>query len=209
MAAQERIGNPAASHKGLRVQAFATLDVWREWLKQHGGVAPGLWLRLAKKGASWASLSRAEAVEGALAFGWIDGQLQPWDEASWLVRFTPRGAKSRWSQINCQTAERLIADGLMAPAGLAQVEAAKADGRWDAAYAPQAKAEVPPDLQAALDAEPKAAAFFATLTGANRFAILYRTQDAKTAATRAARIAKFVGMLARGEVIHPTRRKGG
>ena len=152
-----------------------------------------------------ASISKAEAIESALAFGWIDGQLDKLDEIFWLTRFTPRGPRSRWSQINVATATKLLAAGRMMPAGVAEVGKAKADGRWDAAYAPQSKAEVPADLQAALDAEPAAKAFFATLKGANRFAVLYRIHDAKTEKTRAARIEKFVAMLARGETIHPLK----
>ena len=137
--------------------------------------------------------------------GWIDGQIDALDERFWLTRFTPRSAKSKWSQNNCAAAERLIAANRMQPAGLAAAEAAKADGRWSAAYAPQSRAEVPADLAEALDANPEAKAFFATLKGANRYAVLYRIHDAKTAKTRAARIEKFVAMLERGEVLHPKR----
>jgi uncharacterized protein YdeI (YjbR/CyaY-like superfamily) len=147
-------------------------------------------------------VSKADAIEAALAHGWIDGQLDRWDEHRWLVRFTPRGPRSKWSQINRATAERLIAEGRMQPAGNAQVDAAKCDGRWDAAYAPQSTAEVPEDMQAALDKAPAAKAFFATLRGANRYAFIYRVQDAKLPATRAARIARFVAMLDRGKTLH-------
>ena len=193
--------------KGLPVLGFASRDDWNAWLADHGGAATGLWLRLAKKGSSVACVGRAAAIETALAHGWIDGQLQPFDEQSWLVRFTPRGPKSKWSQINRTTALRLIEAGRMTPAGLAEVERARADGRWDAAYAPQSKAEVPADLAAALEAAPAAKAFFGALTGANRYAVLYRIHDARTPGTRTARIEKFVEMLARGEVVHPP--KGG
>lgn len=195
-----------AEHKGLPILAFASQDAWQQWLAKHGAASPGIWLRFAKKTSGVASVSKAEAIESALAFGWIDGQLNPFDEQSWLVRFTPRGPRSRWSQINVATATKLLAAKRMTPAGLAEVDKAKADGRWDGAYAPQSKAEIPDDLQAALDADPAAKAFFATLTGANRFAVLYRVHDAKTQKTRAARIEKFVAMLARGETLHPQKK---
>jgi len=162
-------------------------------------------MKLAKKTSGIASVGKSEAIEAALAFGWIDGQLDRFDDQFWLMRFTPRGPRSKWSQVNVETATRLSAAGRMTPAGLAEVEKAKADGRWDAAYAPQSKAEIPDDLQAALDAEPAAKAFFATLKGANRYAILYRIHDAKTEKTRAARIDKFVSMLALGRTIYPTK----
>jgi uncharacterized protein YdeI (YjbR/CyaY-like superfamily) len=150
-------------------------------------------------------VGKPRAIETALAHGWIDGQLQPLDDTAWLVRFTPRGPKSNWSKINRDTAEKLMAEGRMTPAGQVQVERAKADGRWDAAYAGAKTISAPDDLLAALEAEPEAKAFFATLTGANRYAVLYRVGDAKTAATRAARIEKFVAMLSRGEVLHPKK----
>jgi uncharacterized protein YdeI (YjbR/CyaY-like superfamily) len=152
-------------------------------------------------------VGKQAAIEVALCHGWIDGQLHPYDDKFWLIRFTPRSAKSRWSEINRTTVSRLMALGRVSPAGLAQVEAARADGRWQGAYAPPSTATVPPDLQAALDANPEAKRFFDTLTGANRYAVLYRIQDARTARTRQARIDKFVGMLARHEVLHPPRPK--
>ena len=188
-------------HKGLPVLAFDTAERWDEWLAEHGASTPGIWLKFSKKVSGVASVAKADAITRALAHGWVDGQLDKWDENSWLVRFTPRAPRSKWSEVNRTTAERLIATGEMAPAGLAQVEAARTDGRWDAAYPPQSTAQVPPDLEAALDAEPGAKAFFATLTGAKRYSILYRIHDAKQAKTRAARIEKFVAMLARGETI--------
>jgi len=192
-------------HKGLPVLAFASREAWESWLAKHGAASGGLWVKLAKTGAGVACVGKSGAIEAALAFGWIDGQLDAFDERFWLVRFTPRGPRSKWSQNNVDTAKRLIAAGRMSPAGLAEVEKARADGRWDSAYAPQSKAEVPDDLQAALDARPAAKAFFATLKGANRYAILYRIHDAKTEKTRAARIEKFVAMLAAGQTIHPTK----
>ena len=147
-------------------------------------------------------MSKADAIDAALCHGWIDGQLDRYDDACWLVRFTPRKRSSKWSQNNRTRALELIEAGRMRPTGLAEVEAAKADGRWDVAYAPASTAQPPPDLQAALDASPQAAAFFATLRGANRYAILYRIGAAKKAETRARRIAQFVSMLERGETVH-------
>ena len=193
----------------LPVLGFASAALFEAWLNQQPAGSPGLWLKLAKQGAGLASLRKAEAIEAALCHGWIDGQLKPLDDKFWLVRYTPRSAKSRWSEINRATATRLIAEGRMTPAGLAQVEAARSDGRWDAAYPPQSKATVPADLQAALDANPSARAFFATLTGANRYAVLIRIHEAKTARTRAERIDKFVRMLERHEVFHPKAGKVG
>ena len=150
-------------------------------------------------------MSRADAVEAALCCGWIDGQADNSDEQWWLVRMTRRTPRSPWSEINRKTALRLIDEGHMQAAGLAQVGAAQADGRWERAYAPQSTATVPADLQAALDRSPAALRFFQTLTGANRYAILYRVQEAKTEKTRQQRIAKFIGMLERGEVLHPPK----
>jgi uncharacterized protein YdeI (YjbR/CyaY-like superfamily) len=194
---------------GLPVLGFATAEAFGHWLATQPPHSPGLWLKLAKKGSGVACLGKPAAIEAALCHGWIDGQLQPLDDRFWLVRFTPRKPRGNWSAVNRATALRLIAAGRMAPAGLAQVQAAQADGRWDAAYAPASQATVPADLQQALDAAPAALAFFTTLTGANRYAVLYRVQDAKTPATRAKRIAQFVAMLARGEVLHPPAKTGG
>lgn len=195
-------------HKGLPVHDFATRAAFAAWLSEHGSTSAGVWLRFAKKGSGETTLGKAEAVEAALAHGWVDGQLDRYDDRFWLVRFTRRGPRSRWSQINRDTATRLLTEGRMTPAGLAEVERARQDGRWEAAYAPQSRAEVPGDLQAALDAEPAAAAFFATLTGANRYAVIYRVTDAKTARTRADRIMRFVARLARGETVYPQAQRG-
>jgi uncharacterized protein YdeI (YjbR/CyaY-like superfamily) len=197
----------AETRAGLPIRAFASASLFEQWLVGQLADSKGIWLKLAKQGSGVASVTKAEAIEVALCHGWIDGQLNPYDERFWLIRFTPRSAKSHWSQINRTTATRLTAEGRVSAAGLVQIEAAQRDGRWDGAYAQQSKAEVPPDLQAALDAIPAAKAFFATLRGANRYAVLYRIQDAKTPATRQARIEKFVDMLARGEVLHPPRPK--
>jgi uncharacterized protein YdeI (YjbR/CyaY-like superfamily) len=187
---------------GLPILGFPNRAALEAWLKKEGQSSQGIWLKLAKKGSGISSVSKAEAIDAALCFGWIDGQLDKYDGASWLMRMTPRRPRSKWSARNRTRALKLIAQGRMQPGGLAEMEAAKADGRWDAAYAPQSEAEVPADLQAALDANLKAAAFFATLKGANRYAILYRVGEAKRPETRAARIAKFVGMLERGETLH-------
>lgn len=192
----------AEVRNGLPILGFADAASFEAWIAEQPRSSGGLWLKLAKKGSGIASLSKAEAIDVALCNGWIDGQLGKYDESCWLVRFTPRKPRSKWSQVNATRAAELIEVGRMRPAGLAQVEAAKADGRWDEAYAPQSGAQVPPDLEAALDANPKAASFFATLKGANRYAILYRIDDAKRPETRARRIQTFVAMLERGETLH-------
>jgi uncharacterized protein YdeI (YjbR/CyaY-like superfamily) len=186
----------------LPVLQFATSDAWEAWLEREHGRTPGVWLRIAKKDSGIATVTYAEALDVALCFGWIDGQKRGFDASRFLQRFTQRRRASRWSKINTEHAERLIATGRMRSAGLAQVEAARGDGRWQAAYAGQRSATVPPDLRAALDANSAAAAFFATLSGANRYAILYRVQDAKRPETRRRRIERFVAMLARGETLH-------
>jgi len=185
------------------VLAFASRAEWEAWLAEHHANSRGVWLAIAKKGSGIASVSYAEALDGALAYGWIDGRKEALDGERWLQRFTPRAARSRWSKINREKAEALVARGEMRPAGLAEVERAKADGRWDAAYDGQRRAAVPDDLQKALDANPAARAFFAALDSANRYAILYRIHDAKKPETRARRIEKLVAMLAEGKKIHP------
>ena len=186
----------------LPILPFASAAAWEAWLEAEHTRAAGVWLQIAKKDTGIATVTYAQALEVALCFGWIDGQKRGFDATWFLQRFTPRKRGSRWSKINTGHAERLIAAGRMRPAGLAQVEAARADGRWEAAYHGQSSAAVPPDLQAALDANPQAAAFFATLRGANRYAILYRVQDAKRPETRRRRIERFVAMLERGETLH-------
>jgi uncharacterized protein YdeI (YjbR/CyaY-like superfamily) len=177
---------------------------WRAWLSEHHGDPDGVWLVLAKKGTEKpTSLTYDQALEEALCHGWIDGQARRRDETTYRQRFTPRRRRSSWSKRNTGHAERLLAEGRMHPAGLAEVERAKADGRWDAAYAGPAAIEVPPDLSKALAAEPKAQAMFERLNSQNRYAILYRITTARRADTRARRIHQFVAMLARGETIHP------
>ena len=189
-------------HSGLPILAFADLASFHTWLTTHGQDTPGLWLKLAKKNAPEPTVSKSQAIDAALCCGWIDGQLDRYDDHYWLIRFTPRQPRSKWSRNNCTRAAELIAEGRMHPAGLAQIEAAKADGRWDRAYAPASTAEIPPDLAAALAANPKAAAFFATLTGANRYAVLYRIGAVKRPETRSRKIAHFIAMLEREETIH-------
>ena len=183
--------------------SFATPALWAEWLAAHHAASRGVWLKLAKKGSGVASVTYAEALEVALTWGWIDGQKRAHDDAAWLQKFTPRGAKSLWSQVNRDKALALIASGAMMPPGLAEVERAKGDGRWDAAYEPQSRATVPDDLAAALATNPRAAAFFATLNGANRYAVLFRVHNSKKPETRAKNVARFVEMLARHEKLHP------
>jgi uncharacterized protein YdeI (YjbR/CyaY-like superfamily) len=176
---------------------------WATWLDRHHDRSTGVWLVLAKKGSGLATPTYQEAVEVALCFGWIDGQGGARDAATWAQRFTPRGRRSMWSKINVDRAEALIAAGKMRPAGVAAVEAAKKDGRWEAAYESQRVARVPDDLAAALDANPTAKAFFATLSSVNRYAILFRVQTVKRPETRKKRIAHFVAMLERHETVHP------
>jgi uncharacterized protein YdeI (YjbR/CyaY-like superfamily) len=182
---------------------FVDRTAFREWLSAHHASRAGLWLQIAKAASPLRSVTYAEALDVALCFGWIDGQKRRCDEASFLQKFTPRQQRSPWSKRNREHVERLIAAGEMHGAGLAAVAAAKADGRWDRAYDSPGTATVPEDLQAALDADPDARAFFATLTGANRYAILYRIQTAVKPETRARRIAEFVTMLRRRETPHP------
>ena len=186
---------------GLPVISFGTVRDCEVWFREHHADCSGFWLKIAKVGAA-PTVGYAEALDVALCHGWIDGQKRGYDELHWLQRFTPRGPRSRWSQVNRDKAEALIGAGRMRPAGQAQVDAARADGRWAAAYAGQRTATVPDDLAAALAEDPEAEAFFATLSGANRYAILYRVQEAKKPETRAARIARFVGMCRDHETIH-------
>jgi uncharacterized protein YdeI (YjbR/CyaY-like superfamily) len=181
---------------------FESEVAWEAWLKENHAVSAGLWLQIAKKESGVPTVSYREALLVALCYGWIDGQKGALDDQFWLQKFTPRRSKSKWSQINREHVDGLIAAGRMQPAGLREVDAAKADGRWEAAYAPQRTMTVPEDFQAALDADPVAAAFFATLNSANRYAMLYRIQDAKKPETRARRIAQFVSMLREGKRLH-------
>ena len=185
------------------MRAFASPKAWDAWLQKHHAKSPGLWLKLAKKGAGGKSVTYAEALEVALAWGWIDGQRRSHDDTAFLQKFTPRGPRSIWSKINREKALALIAAGEMKPSGLAEVERAKRDGRWDAAYDSPSRASVPEDLAAAFAANPRAAEFFATLNATNRYAVLFRVQTAKKPETRLKRITQFVEMLAKHEKLHP------
>ncbi|QNE47278.1 bacteriocin-protection protein, YdeI/OmpD-associated family [Glaciihabitans sp. INWT7] len=186
------------AHESKPIMHFATPANWEAWLQAEGSDLPGVRLKLRKKGSTMPGIVYAEALDVALCHGWIDGQSNAFDTDFYLVSFTHRRAKSMWSQVNRDHVARLVAEGRMRPAGLAEVERARADGRWDAAYR-QKDAEVPEDLRSALAANPAAAAAFAALSAQNRFAILFRIGAVKRAATRAAKIENFVSMLARGE----------
>ncbi len=186
----------------------ADADGWRDWLAANHATSGGVRLVLAKKGVSEPTgLTYDDALPEALGYGWIDGHLTRRDDATYRVRFTPRRARSSWSQRNVELAERLIADGRMRPSGLAEVQRAKADGRWERAYGGSASIEVPDDLHDALAASPRAQAMWDVLTRTNRYAVLYRVHEAKRPETRARRIAQFVEMLARGETPHPQKGK--
>jgi uncharacterized protein YdeI (YjbR/CyaY-like superfamily) len=195
------------SKSDLPIMLFVSAEQFEAWLAQQPPASKGIWLKLAKKGSSVASVSQAEAIECALCHGWIDGQIDKFDEHHWLIRFTPRKPRSKWSEKNRNTALELIKQDRMRASGLAEVERAKADGRWDAAYAAQSTATVPEDLQQALDANPPAQALFNRLDGTNRFAILHRVHTAVQAKTRASRIERYVAMLAKGETIYPLKAK--
>jgi uncharacterized protein YdeI (YjbR/CyaY-like superfamily) len=186
----------------LPIVHFAASGELEAWLEQRHETSGGLWLKIAKKGSGIESVTYAEALELALCFGWIDSQKRGFDEEFFLQRFTPRRPRGKWSRINRDKAQELIASGSMRPAGLAEVEAAKADGRWEAAYEGQRTAKTPDDLQRELDSNPAAREFFATLSSANRYAIVYRLNEAKKPETRERRLRKFVAMLERGEAIH-------
>ena len=194
---------PSRSTEAPPARLFTSKREWAAWLDKNHAASSGLWLRTAKKGAPLKSVSYQEALEVALCYGWIDGQKRPENEQSWLQRFCPRSARSVWSKINREKALALIANGEMKPAGLAAIEDARKNGRWESAYDSPGNATVPPDLQAALDASPKAAAFFKTLNRANSYAILWRIQTVKKAETRARKIEQFVAMLERHEKLHP------
>ena len=189
----------------LPLLTFADAAAFEAWLELHADSEPGAWLRFAKKGAPEATISKSDAIDSALAHGWVDGQLGRVDALYFKTRFTPRRPASAWSRVNRERVGRLIAAGRMKPRGLAEVAQAKADGRWDKAYAPQSEASPDPDLHAALDAEPPARALFESLDSANRYAVLYRVHQARTPERRAAKIRELVTMLARGETIHPRR----
>ena len=181
---------------------FKSAKAFEAWLKKNHATSEGLWLKIAKRGSNEPSVTYPEAVEIALCWGWIDGQKKSLDDQHYLQRFTPRRARSVWSRINVNKVQALIEAGRMQAPGQAQIEAAKADGRWARAYDGARTSTVPEDLQAALDAEPAAKTFFASINASNRYAILWRIQTAARAETRARRLAQLVEMLARGETIH-------
>ena len=186
----------------LATLQFASPREWESWLERNHATAPGVWMKLAKKGSGIASVTYMEAVDVALCYGWIDSQSKSLDDHQYVQRFTPRRAKSPWSKINRAKAEEFIAQGRMRPAGMREVEAAQADGRWESAYDGQRTIEVPPDLQKVLDNNPRAKKFFTTLDSRNRYAVLHRIQQAKKPETRASRIEKFVAMLNEGRKIY-------
>jgi uncharacterized protein YdeI (YjbR/CyaY-like superfamily) len=196
--------NASMKHaRDLLILSFASQQDWEAWLQEHHSETAEIWIKIAKKGTGIASVSHQEAVEGALCYGWIDGQRGSFDEEYFLQKFTPRRPRSLWSQVNCEKATTLIAQGRMQPAGLRQVEEAQADGRWERAYEGQSKATVPEDFQSELEKHPEAKEFFLTLDRANRYAILLRIQTAKQANTRSARIQKCIEMLERKEKLSP------
>jgi len=200
---KQAVAVPKGPAKELLTVSFARVGAWSEWLAAHHASSRGVWLKIAKKGSGSASVTYAEALEAALVWGWIDGQKGKLDDQWWLQKFTPRGPRSIWSKINREKAISIIAAGAMKPPGLAEVERAKHDGRWEAAYESQSRASVPPDLADALAANQRAARFFETLESHNRYAVLFRVHTAKKPATRAMRIDKLVAMLSRHEKLHP------
>jgi uncharacterized protein YdeI (YjbR/CyaY-like superfamily) len=189
----------------IPIRSFTSAAALEACMSRDSAQSTGFWLKLSKVGAPVATISKEEAIEAALCCGWIDGQLAKLDEHHFLVRMTPRRPGSRWSAKNRDTADRLAREGRLRAAGLEQIDQAKADGRWNAAYQSQGKAEPPSDFLGALARNPRAKRFFETLDRANRYAIIYRVNDAKRPETRSKRIAKFVEMLARGETIHPPK----
>ena len=194
---------PQTDNQSLPVHLFKNAKAWETWLQKHLNSPTGFWIRIAKKSAKLQSVSYQKALEVALCYGWIDGQKRTYDEQSWLQKFTPRGPKSIWSKINRAKALELIRGGRMKSAGLAAIESAKKNGRWDTAYDSHGTAVPPSDFQTALNTSAKANAFFATLNSQNRYAILFRIQTAKKVETRQKRIQKFVQMLAKHETLHP------
>ena len=190
-----------ATQQDLPIVVVPDQGAWREWLEENHASIPGVWLKLAKKSSPTKTVTYGEAVEEALCYGWIDGQVRRYDEHFYVQRFTPRRPRSKWSQINREKVERLIAAGRMKPSGQAQVEAAKADGRWDAAYPAGSTATVPEDFQRELDKHPQAKAFFATLKGTARYAFLYRLHHVTAPDARAKRIANYIELLSEGKTL--------
>jgi uncharacterized protein YdeI (YjbR/CyaY-like superfamily) len=195
----------ASARADLPVKRFASRSAWEAWLAKHHEASPGVWLEFAKKDSGLKSVTRPDALEVALCYGWIDAQAASGDAKRWRQRFTPRRPRSKWSLINCAAAEQLYKEGRLAPAGIRAIESAKRDGRWAAAYASPRTMTVPEDLQAALRNHPRAERAFVELDSQNRYAILYRLQDAKRADTRERRLATYVRMLEAGETLHPKK----
>jgi uncharacterized protein YdeI (YjbR/CyaY-like superfamily) len=196
-------GEAIAAKEDLPKVPFSSREAWEAFLEKQHAISDGLWLKLAKKHSGIESVTYAQAVEVALCYGWIDGQVLKFDESYYLQRFTPRRSRSKWSKVNREKATELMERGEMKPAGLREVERAKADGRWDAAYDPPSTATVPEDLARELEKNEQARKFFSELDGRNRYAILYQIQDAKRPGTRARRIQKYVAMLSEGEKPYP------
>jgi uncharacterized protein YdeI (YjbR/CyaY-like superfamily) len=189
----------------LPLLSFSSPSAFKRWLAAQPRNSQGAWLKFARKGAAEATIGKSDAIDLALAHGWIDGQLGRVDEFHFKTRFTPRKPKSAWSKLNRERAERLIASGQMTQQGLAEVDAAKADGRWEAAYPSQSTAAPNADLEAALNDDPRVRKLFDALDSANRYAIIYRVHQARTAEKRAAKIRELLAMLRRGQTIHPRR----
>jgi len=196
------VARPPATRPELPILECATDADWRRWLDENHARSPGVWLKFAKRDAAARTVDHAHALDTAICFGWIDGQTRRLNESFWLQRFTPRGPRSRWSQVNRAKAEGLLAAGLMHEAGRARVEAARADGRWEAAYEPQSRATVPADLTAALDRDPAAREFFATLTGQRRYAFLYRLHHVSEPGARRRRIESYIELLREGRTLN-------
>jgi uncharacterized protein YdeI (YjbR/CyaY-like superfamily) len=190
-----------------KVKTFKTGDAFYKWLAKNYAKEQELWIKIHKVGSGLASITPKEAIDAVLCWGWIDGVRKSLDETSYLQRYSPRGARSIWSQINVDNIARLTREGRMTEAGLKEVERAKADGRWARAYASGQDMKIPPDLQAAIDSEPKAQAMLKTLSAQNRFAIAFRTHNMKTEAGRKKKIATIVAMLKRGETFYPQGKK--
>jgi uncharacterized protein YdeI (YjbR/CyaY-like superfamily) len=193
---------PTASQPERTIVECADDAQWERWLERHHADASDVWVKIAKKGSGVTTVHYPQVLDTAICFGWIDAMRRPLDDTYFLQRFTARGPRSRWSQVNRDKAEALIAAGRMRPAGHAQVEAAKADGRWDAAYEPQSRASIPADFQEALDADPAAGAFFATLKGQKRYAFLFRLHHVKSRTARDRRIASYIELLRDGRTLN-------
>jgi uncharacterized protein YdeI (YjbR/CyaY-like superfamily) len=193
--------------KASKVKTFKDADAFYAWLAKHHASEDEVWIKIHKAASGLKSITPKEAIDVVLCWGWIDGVRKSLDDTSYLQRYSPRTKKSIWSQINVDNVARLIREGRMTEHGLKQVEAAKADGRWQRAYGSGKEMKIPPDLQAAIDAEPKARAMLKTLSAQNRFALAFRVHNMKTEAGRKKKIAAFVAMLKRGETIHPQKKK--